>query len=84
MSTKLVQPSVNVISLTKFFKHRQKVEQLGVFQVVKPRHHGNSIVRVEDVGGRGVIQDEGFVEVSAQAAQVFDIAALVEYTRFPE
>lgn len=44
--------------------------------------HG--IIRVEDVGGGGVIQDEGFVEISAQAAQIFDIAALVEYTRFPE
>ena len=44
----------------------------------------HSIIRVEDVGGGGVIQDEGFVEISAQAAQIFDIAALVEYTRFPE
>ena len=44
----------------------------------------HSIIRVEDVGGRRVIQDEGFVEVSAQAAQIFDIAALVEYARFPE
>lgn len=39
MSTKLVQPGVNIISLTKFFEHRQKVEQLGVVHVVKPRHH---------------------------------------------
>lgn len=44
----------------------------------------HSIIRVEDVGGRRVIQDEGFVEVPAQAAQIFDIAALVEYARFPE
>lgn len=41
MSTKLVQPGVNIISLAKFFKHRQKVEQLGVVHVVKPWHHGN-------------------------------------------
>lgn len=44
----------------------------------------HSIIRVEDVGGRRVIQDEGFVEISAQAAQILDIAALVEYARFPE
>lgn len=44
----------------------------------------HSVIRVEDVGGRRVIQDEGFVEVSAQAAQVFHIAALMEHARFPE
>lgn len=43
-----------------------------------------SIIRVEDVRSRRVIQDEGFVKISAQTAQIFDIAALVEYTRFPE
>lgn len=54
-------------------------------------HHGqqkrintHSIIRVEDVGGRRVIQDEGFVEVSAQAAQIFDVAALVEYAGLSE
>lgn len=36
MSTELVQPGVNIISLTKFFEHRQKVEQLSVVHVVKP------------------------------------------------
>ena len=49
---------------------------------IKVKTH--SIVWVEDVRGRRVIQDEGLVEISAQPAQVFDIAALVEYTRFPE
>lgn len=44
----------------------------------------HSVVGVEDVGGRRVIQDEGFVEVSPEAAQVFDVAALMENTRFPE
>lgn len=39
---------------------------------------------MEDVGGRRVIQDEGFVEVSPQTAQVFHVATLVEHTRFPE
>lgn len=42
------------------------------------------VVGVKDVGGRGIIQDEGLVEVSAQAAQIFNIAALVEHAGFPE
>lgn len=44
----------------------------------------HSIIRVKDVRCGRVIQDEGFVEVSAQAAQILDIAALVENTRFSE
>lgn len=42
------------------------------------------IIGVEDVRGRRVVQDQGFAQISAQAAQVFDVAALVEHTRFPE
>lgn len=41
MSPELVQPGVNVIGFAQFFKHRQKVEQLGVVHVVKPRYHRN-------------------------------------------
>lgn len=39
---------------------------------------------MEDVGGRRIIKDKRFVEISTQTAQVFDIAALVEHTRFSE
>lgn len=44
--------------------------------------HG--VVRVEDVRGGGVVQDEGFVEVSPQAAQIFHVASLVEDAGLPE
>lgn len=44
----------------------------------------HSIIRVEDVWGRGIIQDEGPVQVPAQAAQVFHVAALVEHAGFAE
>lgn len=39
---------------------------------------------MEDVGGGGVVQDEGLVELAAQAAQVLDIAALMEHTGLPK
>lgn len=42
----------------------------------------HSILRVEDVRGRGVVQDQGFVELTAEATQVFNIAALIEHARF--
>lgn len=39
---------------------------------------------MEDVGGGRVVQDERFVELAAQPAQVLDIAALVEDAGLPE
>lgn len=44
----------------------------------------HSVVGVEDVGGRRVVQDQSLVKVSAQAAQVLHVATLVEYARLPE
>lgn len=42
------------------------------------------VLRVEDVGGRRVVQDERLVQVPAQTAQVLDVAALVEDAGLPE
>ena len=51
-------------------------------EIVSSNTH--SILGVEDVGGRRVVQDESLVEQAAQAAQILDIAALVEHTGLPE
>ncbi len=42
------------------------------------------ILRVEDVGGRWVVYDDDFTELSAQPAEVFDVVSSVENTGFPE
>lgn len=60
------------------------MKQLGVLRIVKPRQYWNSVLRVEDVGGRRVVQDQGFVELTAEATQVFHITALIEDARFTE
>lgn len=39
---------------------------------------------MEDVGGRWVVYDDDFTELSAQPAEVFDIVSSVENTWFPE
>jgi len=44
----------------------------------------HSVFRVKDVGGGGVVQDEGLTQVPAQPAQVLNIAALVEDAGFTE
>lgn len=43
-----------------------------------------SIIRVEDVGGWGVVYNDDFVEVPAQPTQVFNIVSLVEHAGLPE
>lgn len=42
------------------------------------------VVRVEDVGGGGVVHDDDLVEVPAQATQVLDVIPSVEDARLPE
>lgn len=39
---------------------------------------------MEDVGGRWVVYDDDFTELSAQPAEVFDVVSSVENTGFPE
>lgn len=42
------------------------------------------VVRVEDVGGRGVVHDDDLVQVATQAAQVLHVVAPVEDAGLPE
>lgn len=60
---------------TRIKKHLSKQQQ---------ENETHSILRVEDVRGRGVVQDQGFVELTAEATQVFNITALIEHARFTE
>ena len=56
----------------------------GLIRSAEVRGGAHSVLRVEDVGGRRVVQDEGLPQVSAQPAQVLHVAALVEDAGLPE
>lgn len=43
-----------------------------------------SVLGVEDVGGRRVVDDDDFAELPAQSAEVFDVVSPVENAGFPE
>lgn len=43
-----------------------------------------SVLGVEDVGGRRVVDDDDFSELPAQSAEVFDVVSPVENAGFPE
>lgn len=42
------------------------------------------VVRVEDVGGRGVVNDDDLIEVATQATQVLDVIPSMEDAGLPE
>lgn len=57
---------------------------LGSQPPLQALHGTHGIVRMEDVGGRRVVQDKHPPQVSAQPAQVLDVVPPVEDTRLPE
>lgn len=79
-----VQQAVNVLLFTQTLEERNQVQQLRVRHVIKPRLHRDCVLGVEDVGGRRVVYDDDFAELSAQSAEVFDVVSPVENTGFPE
>ena len=52
--------------------------------VGEPAADGNGVLRVEDVGGRGVVDDDGVFELAADLGEIFDIVALVVVAAFAE
>lgn len=42
------------------------------------------VVRVEDVGGRGIVHDDDFIKVATQATQVLDVIPSMEDAGLPE
>lgn len=80
----LLQDCVDVIHLAQPLEEGDEVQKLGVGHVVKPRGHGHRVVRVEDVGGGGVVHDDDLVQVATQTTQVLDVVASVEDAGLPE
>lgn len=54
-----------------------EIKQLVVVSVREPAADGNGVLRMEDVRGRRVVDDDGVLEVAANLRQILDIVALV-------
>ena len=65
------------LSPSKILEHRNEVEQFIVVGVREPAADGYHMLRVEDVGRRGVVDDDRVAQVTANLREVFDIVALV-------
>lgn len=59
------------------FKYRDEIEEFIVMSIREPAADRYRMLRVEDVRGRGVVDDDGFSQVTANLREIFDIVALV-------
>lgn len=53
-------------------------------RIAEPTANGNSVLRVEDVACRRVVDNDRVLEISAYLAQIFDVVALVIVAAFAE
>lgn len=68
----------------KILEHRNQVKQFIIVSIREPTADRYSMLGVEDVGGRRVIDDDGVLQVPSDLRKVFDIIALVVVTTFAE
>ena len=68
----------------KIFQNRDEIEQLVVMCVAEPTADGDSVLWVENVRCRRVIDDYGLFEISTHLRKVFDVVALVVVTTLSE
>lgn len=80
----VLQHPVHFLLFAQSLKDRQQVQELRVIHVIKPRLHGNSIFRMENVGSRGVVHDDDVPELSPEPTKIFNIVPSVENAGFPE
>jgi hypothetical protein len=61
----------------KIFKHGYQVQKFIIMCIRKPTAYRHSMLRVEDVGCRGIVDDNGVLEIPTDLRQIFDVVALM-------
>lgn len=56
----------------KVLENRDQIKQLIVVSVREPATDGNRVLRVEDIGGGGVINDNGFLQVATDLGEILN------------
>src|SRR3989338_3814146 len=68
----------------KLLQERNQVEQLQVVRVVEPRVDGDGAARLEQIGGRRIVDDDRLGQVPAKPAHILDETALVLHAALAE
>jgi hypothetical protein len=69
---------------SQVFENGDEIEQLVVVGIREPTADGDGVLRVENVRGRRVVDDDGVLQVAAHLRQVLDVVALVVVAALPE
>ncbi len=69
---------------SKILEDRDEVEKFVVVRIREPTADGNGMLRVEDVRGRRVVDDDGVLQVSADLGEILDVVSLVVVAAFSE
>lgn len=72
------------IGAGKILEYRDQVQQLVVVCVREPAADGDGVLRVEDVRGRRVVDDDGILQIPSDLGEILDVVALVVVAAFAE
>lgn len=78
------QANVPDIRGGQVFENGDEVEQLIVVGVREPAADGDRVLRVEDVRGRGVVDNDRVLQVTAHLRQVLHVVTLMVVAALPE
>ena len=86
VSQRYIQNQTNIRDLraSQVFQHRYQVEKFIVVRVAEPAANRYSMLWVEDVACRRIINDDGFSQIASNLAEILDVVALVIVTAFSE
>ena len=68
----------------KVAQKADEIRQFGVMRVVEPGHHGDSVIRVEQVGRRRVVENNAVHQWPTEHGEVLDVIAAVAVATFAE
>jgi len=78
------QAHVSHLRASQVLKDRNEVEEFVVVSVRKPTTDRYSMLGMENVRRWRIVDDDGFLQISTNLGQIFDVISLVIITTFTE
>jgi hypothetical protein len=78
------QAHISHLRASQVLEDRNKVEEFIVMSVRKPTTDRYSMLGVENVRSWRVVDNDGFLQISTNLGQIFDVVSLVIITTFSE
>lgn len=85
-SQRNVEDETDILDLRagQIFENRNQVKKLVIVGIGEPAADGDGVLRMEDIRGGRVVDDDRLSNVAADLRQILDIVALVVVAAVPE